>query len=696
MVGICISLIASSSSSQAMAYLGNSVQIDFTQSNSTSTSTTPDTTTLSVNANPTSVTSVSSISLTSTVSDVSNSASTPTGSISWSDGGTGGTFSASSCTLSSGSCGVSYTPSANSPSSVTITASYGGDTSHQSSSGSSNLSILLIHATSVTISSSSTSTTSGSVTLTATIADTTDSQAVPTGSVSWSDGNAGGTFSSSSCILSSGACQLTYTPSPASSSSSVTITASYGGDTTHQTSSGSSNISVSLIDTTAVTVSPSSTAIVSGNVTLTATISNLSNAQSVPTGTISWSDGGAGGTFSTSSCTLSSNACQTAYTPSTNSPSSITITASYGGDTTHKTSSGTSSLSVNLLNSSIVSVSHNPTTVSSGGSVNFTATVTSSSSSQTVPSGLVSWSDGNAGGTFNTQSCTLSSGSCTVSYTPSLNPPNVTTITASYAGDNSYQPSTGSNQLSANVIDSTVTTITPNPAQVTGGTLVTFTATISDSANPSTVIIGLVKWSDNGAGGSFSPDVCIVSNNHCSLDYTPPANLSGQITITASYVGDSTHSGSSGSSLVTPAPQSTPTAPSQTSPQSTPNSITQSTPPPVSQPSTPMPSPIVPQSPPVTAPTQTSPSSSSHASSSSTTTPTPTMPTPSTTSSPPTSQPSTPQPSQTQVKSSQPTSQPISSAKPLQTNNLQQQAVQEIDNAIKNVVSILESLFSKL
>ena len=74
-----------------------------------------------------------------------------------------------------------------------------------------------------------------------------------------------------------------------------------------------------------------------------------------PTGTISWSDGGAGGTFSNSgSCTLDSSSCTITYTPSTTShvtvtPLSVgpvTITAIYSGDSIYDTSSGNSILPV--------------------------------------------------------------------------------------------------------------------------------------------------------------------------------------------------------------------------------------------------------------------------------------------------------------------------------------------------------------
>ena len=243
-------------------------------------------------------------------------------------------------------------------------------------------------------------------------------------------------------------------------------------------------------------------------------------------------------------------------------------------------SNSTSQPSGNSIAQDITSVmvTSSTSTISSGGQVTVTAKVTDSINSQNTPTSSISWSDGIGGGTFTPSSCTLISGSCTVSYTPSANPPNAITITASYSGDSTHQASTGSSQLSTNVLDPTTLTITPNPATFSFGTQVTFTVTVADTANPSSNMIGLIKWTDNGAGGSFSPDACILAGNHCSLQYIPPSNPSNRITIAASYAGDSTHSGSSTTSVVSEntASSSSSTTPS-TQPSTTPTTKSSTT-----------------------------------------------------------------------------------------------------------------------
>ncbi len=536
------------------------------------------TTSVAITPNSASFVPGNAITFTSTVSDTSNSPTTPSGTVSWSDGGAGGSFSSSSCTLSSGTCTTSYTPSSSAPNSITITATYAGDGTHQTSSGTSQLSQSNQDTSSVLVtSSSSTISSGGQVTITATVTDTSNSQNIPTGTITWSDGNIGGILSSPSCNLSSGVCNITYT-APSNIQNSITITASYSGDSVHTTNSGTFVLTSSLLTPTSVTISPNPASYVSGNtLTFTATVTDTSNSQNIPTGAVTWSDGNTGGVFGTSSCTLTSGTCTTSYTPATNSPESITITATYGGDGIHQTNAGTSALTINSIHATTLAITPNPASVSPGGSVTFTATVTDSSSSPITPTSSVSWSDGNGGGVFDQTSCTLTSGACTVSYTPATNPPNAVTITASYNGDNSHQASTGSSQLTTNVLHTTTASITPNPGTFTAGTPITFTVTVSDTSEPTSVMIGIVKWTDNGAGGSFSPDACIISNNHCSLDYTPPSNPSGSITITASYAGDSTHSASSATSSVSTntVTSSPPTSQSNTIP---PESATQSPP----------------------------------------------------------------------------------------------------------------------
>jgi trimeric autotransporter adhesin len=103
-------------------------------------------------------------------------------------------------------------------------------------------------------------------------------------------------------------------------------------------------------------------------------------------------------------------------------------------------------------------------------------------------------------------------------------------------------------QVGSSMRDTTLT-ITPSTTTLVAGSTITFTATIGVTSNPGYALSGIVSWSDNGAGGTFSPSTCIVSDNSCSLVYTPPTSLNN-ITITASYGGDELDLGSSATAVV--------------------------------------------------------------------------------------------------------------------------------------------------
>ena len=207
-----------------------------------------------ISPNPANVVSGKTISFTAKVSDTgSGTKSPPTGTVSWGDGGAGGSFSGATCTLSSltgtsRKCTVVYT-SSSSLGSVIVTATYLGDATHSGSSGTASLSVLRGSSTKVT--PSKTSETLGillPVIFTATVADTsTGAASTPTGTVTWSDGGKGGTFSNTTCTLTasgsgSSVCTVTYTPSPSAAVGTIMISASYSGDSSHIKSAGSALI----------------------------------------------------------------------------------------------------------------------------------------------------------------------------------------------------------------------------------------------------------------------------------------------------------------------------------------------------------------------------------------------------------------------------------------------------------------------
>jgi len=226
--------------------------------------------------------------------------------------------------------------------------------------------------------------------------------------------------------------------------------------TTDGTSFTVQRITGTALRSTATGVTPSTTSETVGNaspVAFTATVTDTgSGTPSSPTGTVTWSDGGKGGTFGSTSCTLSpstssSSTCGVTYTPASSSPvGSITVTASYSGDGSHGTSSGSASIIIGKRSTG-TAISPGTLTVTHGTTIKLTATVTDTSAgTSTSPTGTVSWK---ISGVTATVSCTLKASgtgvsSCSVS---GLLPVGSYTVTATYSGDSTHTASSGTSSL---------------------------------------------------------------------------------------------------------------------------------------------------------------------------------------------------------------------------------------------------------
>jgi hypothetical protein len=153
------------------------------------------------------------------------------------------------------------------------------------------------------------------------------------------------------------------------------------------------------------------------------------------------------------------------------------------------------------------------------------------------PTGAITWA-ASGNGTFSVPSCTLSSGTCSVSYTPSA-PPSTVTITASYGGDVYNPGSSDSYSLSAGK-DAATETVQCAPSPVATGSTTTCTASVLGDS-PS----GTIAWTTSGVA-NFSPSAtCTLSAGSCAVNYVPSLS-SVPLTITAVYSGDGNNRGSSG------------------------------------------------------------------------------------------------------------------------------------------------------
>jgi hypothetical protein len=208
------------------------------------------TTSTTLSCTPTSVTVDSGSTCAATVTDATGgTASTPTGTVSFSSDSSGSFSNSSSCMLSAGSCRVTYIPTAVGSGSHKITASYGGDGTHLASSDNNTLTVVK-RATRTNLACAT-----GSVsvakpaTCTATVSDTDGGTAsTPTGTVRFASDGTGVISGGGACALAAGACQVTYTPT-AVGSGTHQITASYSGDASHAASQGKLALSVSAAAT---------------------------------------------------------------------------------------------------------------------------------------------------------------------------------------------------------------------------------------------------------------------------------------------------------------------------------------------------------------------------------------------------------------------------------------------------------------
>ena len=154
----------------------------------------------------------------------------PTGTMTWSQNGTGSvSFVTIICTLSKSSCSVTMTGAQ--PGNAVVQASYGGDSNNTPGSGTHRLEVGKELST-ATIGCSSKLGVGVPVACTATVSGYS-----PTGTVTWArvSGTGTVTFSSNTCTLSSGSCQVTVT---ATRAGSLKIKAVYSGDSNDLTSAG--------------------------------------------------------------------------------------------------------------------------------------------------------------------------------------------------------------------------------------------------------------------------------------------------------------------------------------------------------------------------------------------------------------------------------------------------------------------------
>jgi hypothetical protein len=387
-----------------------------------------------------------------------------------------------------------------------ITASYGGSSTYNSSTSSALTQTVNKASPTVTLTSSANpSTYGGSVTFTATLSIST-----ATGTVTFKNGT---TTLGTGTVSSGKATYATATLAPGSNS----ITASYGGDTDDNSATSSTLTQTVNKASPTVTLTSSANPSTYGNsVTFTAKLSITT-----ATGTLTFKNG----TATLGSGTVSSG--KATYATSALAAGSNSITASYSGDTDNN--SATSSALTQTVNKATPSVtlasSANPSIY--GSSVTFTATLSISTASGTV--------------TFKDGTTTLGTGmvsSGIATYATSTLAAGSNSITAAYGGDSNDNSSTSSKLTqTVDLASSVALASSANPSVYQ--TPVTFTATITPSA-----ATGTITFYD----GSTALGTGTIASGIAT--YTTSTLATGSSSITAVYGGSSTYAGNT-SAVVT-------------------------------------------------------------------------------------------------------------------------------------------------
>jgi Bacterial Ig-like domain (group 3)/YDG domain len=467
-----------------------------------------------------------SVTFSATVAAAPPASGTPSGTVTFMDGGVPlGTRS-----LNAGS--ASFSISSLAAGAHPITAAYNSDASFNSGSSTVITQTVNKAASSVTVFSSAPTSVSGqSVIFTATVSATAPGSGTPGGSVTFKDGSA----VLGSATLSSG--QASFTTS-ALTNGPHTIIASYGGDVSFNTSTSSGLTQTVNKASSTITLSSTANPSVFGQtVAFSASVGAVAPGSGTPTGTLQFKTNGVN--FGAAVSLTAGGASSLSITsPPVGVP--ISLTATYSGDSGfNSSSSGTFVQSVNPADTSVTLTPSTNAPVF-GQRVSFTAAVSVVSPGLGIPAGSVQFQ---IDGTNFGSPVTLSGGSAQSGTNSSL-AADQHQISALFASSSTnFNGSTGV-LTQAVAAASTITTVTSSANPACSGSSVTFTASVSAISPGAGVPSGNIQFLLNGTNYGSS---LVLSN---STTVTAPLPLpAGIYMVSAVYAGDASFNGSSSLTL---------------------------------------------------------------------------------------------------------------------------------------------------
>ena len=270
---------------------------------------------------------------------------------------------------------------------------------------------------------------SNALSVAVTVANSSSGGATPTGKVTLIGG---GAYSSGAQDLASGTSTFNV-PANALPAGSDVFTATYSGDATYGSATGSATVAVTTAATGSgtapanVTVTPTPTSLAaSGTLSVAVTVAAGTSGGATPTGTVTLSGGG----YTSSAGTLSSGAYTFSVPANSFTAGADTLTVTYSGDSTYATSTGTATVTVTAATAATGTFSisaTSPAAVSAGSSGSSTITVTASGSYAGTAS-LTCTLTTSPSSAADPPTCTLSPTSVTLSTTSTSG-----TVTASIA-----------------------------------------------------------------------------------------------------------------------------------------------------------------------------------------------------------------------------------------------------------------------
>jgi uncharacterized repeat protein (TIGR01451 family) len=446
------------------------------------------------------------VTFTAAVTAVAPGAGAPTGAVTFREGATtlgGGTLVAGTATLTTSALAVG---------SHTVTADYAGDASFNAASGAATQTVQKADAAVAVATSLTPSSPGQAVTFTATVAALAPGAGTPSGTVTFKDGAA----TLGAGTLAAGV--ATFTTSSLATGSHA-VTAEYGGDGSFNGASGATTQVVQRSGSAVVVTSSATPSRFGQQVTFTATVTAVPPGAGTPSGTVTFQEGatplGAATLDGTGVARLGTAALAVG---------GHTVTASYAGDTAFEAASGTIAQAVQKADAA-VALASSAAPARSGQAVTFTATVTAVGPGAGTPSGTVTFLEGAT--TLGTG--TLASGVAT--FTTAALGLGSHGLTASYAGDASFNAATGAATQAVQKADAAVA-VAASPAPATFGQPLTLSATVTAVAPGAGTPSGAVTFREGAT--TLGTGTLAAGVATCTV-----AGLAvGAHTVTASYPGD--------------------------------------------------------------------------------------------------------------------------------------------------------------